>query len=148
MNASRTLMKRFAHIVVVTAAALTFTAASRDVVYAQETKAPATPMLYKQDSAENIAALFAKLSQDKSNRVVESESETRIEAPRENAMYTFTRPGNAAHPSFARSVFGQRQGKVFIETTGATAGDRATFEKWFAGFLRDDEKIRAKLNPR
>jgi hypothetical protein len=50
-------------------------------------------------------------------------------------MYTFTRPGNAAHPSFARSVFGQRQGKVFIETTGATAGDRAAFEKWFAGFL-------------
>ena len=148
MNPSRTFMKRFTHTMIVTVAALTLTAASRDPVYAQETKAPAAPMQHKQDTAENIAALFAKLSQDKNNRVVESESETRIEAPRENAMYTFTRAGNAAHPSFARSVFGQRQGKVFIETTGATAGDRAAFEKWFAGFLRDDEKIRAKLNPR
>jgi hypothetical protein len=113
---------------------------------AQQPAAPARPsLIYQEATAESIAERFSKLAENKRNRVTDEGTEVRIDAPDENATYTFTRQGHAAHPSFTRRAAGQRDNKVFIETTGTTAADRAAFEKWFAVLLRQDDEIRARL---
>jgi hypothetical protein len=113
---------------------------------AQGPVAPAgSPLLYQQATAESIAERFSKVAENKRNRVSDEGTEVQIDAPDENATYTFTRQGHAAHPSFIRRAAGQRDNKVFIETTGTTAADRAAFEKWFAVLLRQDDEIRARL---
>ncbi|HEV7391233.1 MAG TPA: hypothetical protein VGO08_06285 [Burkholderiales bacterium] len=103
------------------------------------------PSLYQEGTAESIAERFSQLAENKRNRVTDEGPEVRIDAPDENATYTFTRQGHAAHPSLIRRAAGQRDNKVFIETTGITAADRTAFEKWFAVHLRQDDEIRARL---
>jgi hypothetical protein len=113
---------------------------------AQDTAAPhRLSLLYRVATADSIAERLSSLTQDKKNRISDEDTELRIDVPGENAIYTFAKPGHAAHPSFVRRGVGQRDGKVYIDTTGVTAADRGAFEKWFAVFLRQDDEIRARL---
>ena len=121
---------------------------SSPLLRAAEDAAGSTRSLYKESNAEAIAEQLTKLSQDKANRVADEGTEVRIDAARDNAMYSFTKAGHPAHPAMVRREFGQRGGKVFIDTTGTYAGNRAEFEKWFGVFLKQDDEIRARLQPK
>jgi hypothetical protein len=113
---------------------------------AQTSAVAATPaMLYQEATADSIAERFTKLTEDKANRVTDEGAEVRIDVPAENATYSFTRAGHPAHPSLIRRAAGQRNGSVFIQTSGITAADRSAFEKWFAIVLRQDDEIRGRL---
>jgi hypothetical protein len=102
-------------------------------------------LLYRVATADSIAERLSSLIEDKKNRITDEGTELRMDVPAENAIYTFTKPGHGAHPSVVRRGAGQRDGKVYIDTTGVTAADRSAFEKWFAVFLRQDDEIRARL---
>jgi hypothetical protein len=117
--------------------------------HAQDMAAPQRlRLLYKVATADSIAERLSALTEDKRNRITDEGTELRIDVPGDNAIYAFTKPGHAAHPSFVRRGVGQRDGKVYIETTGVTAADGSTFENWFAVFLRQDDEIRARLQTR
>ena len=100
--------------------------------------------LYRQTTPQDIEERFTRLREAKNSRVTEEDQEIRIDADG-SAIYTFTKPGHPAHPSMVRRGVGQRDGKVYIETTGVTAAATAAFEAWFAVFLRQDEEIRGRL---
>jgi hypothetical protein len=102
---------------------------------AQDTAAPhRLGLLYRIATPDSIAERLSSLTQDKKNRISDEDTELRIDAPGENAIYTFTKPGHAAHPSLVRRGVGQRDGKVYIETTGVTAADRSAFGKMVRRF--------------
>jgi hypothetical protein len=137
-------MKRHAQLLFPTLVALL---AAALLAHAQATVAPQRlRLLYKVATADSIAERLSSLGEDKKNRVTDEDTELRIDVPGENAIYTFTKPGHTAHPSVVRRGVGQRDNKVYIETTGVNAADRSTFENWFAVFLRQDDEIRARLH--
>jgi hypothetical protein len=139
-------MKRHAQLLFPTLVALLAVAAAL-LAHAQDTAAPQRlRLLYKAATADSIAERLSSLAEDKKNRVTDEDTELRIDVPGENAIYAFTKPGHPAHPSVVRRGVGQRDGKVYIETTGVTAAGRSTFENWFAVFLRQDDEIRARLH--
>ena len=120
--------------------------AAAPLAQAQGTAAPQRlRLLYTVTTADTIAERFAALAKDTKNRIRDEGTELRIDVPSDDAIYTFTKPGHAAHPSLVRRGVGQRDGKVYIETTGVTAADRNAFENWFGVFLGQDDEIRARL---
>ena len=120
--------------------------AAPPLAQSQDTAAPQRlRLLYTLATADTIAERLSSLAEDKKNRITDEGTELRIDVPSDDAIYAFTKPGHAAHPSLVRRGVGQRNGKVYIETTGVTAADRNAFENWFAVFLRQDDEIRLRL---
>jgi hypothetical protein len=72
----------------------------------------------------------------------------RIKVPSEGKFYFFTLEKHPAHPSVViRHVF-EKNGAIWIEDTGFTAGDKKTFEQWLRQFEESQKAIQRDMRQR
>jgi hypothetical protein len=70
----------------------------------------------------------------------------RITVPSKYTTYYFTTTEYPCHPAVVIQEITEKDGAIWIEAKGLTAGDREKFEKWLKGFERQHEIIKRRMS--
>jgi hypothetical protein len=99
------------------------------------TEPAAPPMQVETISEEAWLGLWQEVTDKPYVRIIFERLETRVELPRESAVYIFTKPSNPAYPGVIRRATMQRGSDTYVEITGGAGGSRQYFEAWAKAYF-------------
>ena len=96
----------------------------------------------------DLEQLFKELSSSPENQVTEEQSAIKVVVPAEAAVYFFLQPGEPAYPGVIIRKVVEKDGEIFIQTTGTSFGDGFAFDEMLAEFEAEDKKMRESIQNR
>ena len=101
---------------------------------------------YKGTTSADLESMHSKvLAMEGATSRIE-EGYERITVPSKYATYYFTTSAHPCHPAVVIQEITEKDGAIWIEAKGLTAGDRDKFEKWLKGFERQHEVIKRRMS--
>lgn len=94
---------------------------------------------------ENWQKIWEEVQAKPQHANFDEPSTTRVELPEERAIYWFTKPEHAAHPSIVKREVIEKPNGLDVRSRGWSGGVKEKFEEWFVGFLQQDQRIRDKM---
>lgn len=101
---------------------------------------------YQGITALDLDKLLAETKSKESSVISDEPGLIRIDIQQGASVYFFTKEGHFAHPSVVIRNVTESKNRVYIKTTGYTAGDRKVFEGWLKQFEAQDKAIQKKIN--
>ena len=103
---------------------------------------------YQGTTQVDIDALYKQATSEVDAATREEEGYMRITVPSKHTIYYFTTPKHPCHPAVVIQRIFEKNGALWIEANGLTAGDRANFEQWLKVFERQHEQIKNRMRAR
>jgi hypothetical protein len=113
---------------------------SAQILRAQET----LPVILE-ITQENWQSIWDEVQAKPQHKNFDETMTTRVELPDERAIYWFTKPEHAAHPSIVKREVLEKPNGLDVRSRGWAGGAKEKFEEWFVGFLEQDQRIRDKM---
>jgi hypothetical protein len=108
-------------------------------------------MVLLNQAYQAIEVIWREANSAPGHRTIDGRSAIIVDAPRERAVYYFTKPGQPMHPGVVRRTFIENIEGVSVRTEGWSFGpesSRLAFKRWLEAFQAQSAEIQARMRKR